>query len=265
MICKVVIPARYGSSRLPGKPLLDIAGKPMVQHVFERALEAGFNPETEIIIATDHQDILDAGRRCGAVTIMTAVDHASGTDRLAEVAQCLNWPKETIVVNLQGDEPLMQPAYIRAVADNLASSSAGIATLATPITESEDIFDPNVVKVVVNAEQLAMYFSRAPIPWVRDIYSGNSLDQQTVGNFNALRHLGLYAYRVETLQKLVTTQPPAMEQFEALEQLRALWLGIPIHVATVTEPPGHGVDTEADLERVREQLDQATNLITDVL
>ncbi|MBO9483091.1 3-deoxy-manno-octulosonate cytidylyltransferase [Salinisphaera sp. G21_0] len=258
MTCKIVIPARYGSSRLPGKPLLDIAGKPMVQHVFERAVEAGFNPETEIVIATDHQDILDAGRRFGAVTVMTAIDHASGTVRLAEVAQLLNWPEQTIVVNLQGDEPLMQPAYIRAVADNLARASAGIATLATPITTAEDIFDPNVVKVVVNAEQLAMYFSRAPIPWGRDNYSGNTINQLTVENSNALRHLGLYAYRVETLQKLVTTQPPAMEQFEALEQLRALWLGIPIHVAMVSETPGHGVDTDADLERVRAQLSQAT-------
>lgn len=259
MTCKVVIPARYGSSRLPGKPLLDIAGKPMVQYVFERAVTAGFNPETEIIIATDNQDILDTGRRFGAVTVMTSVNHASGTDRLAEVAQLLNCPEQTIVVNLQGDEPLMQPAYIRAVADNLASSSAGIATLATPITAVEDIFDPNVVKVVVNAEQFAMYFSRAPIPWVRDSYSGSSINQLTIDNSNALRHLGLYAYRVETLQYLVTTQPPAIEQFEALEQLRALWLGIPIHVATVIEPPGHGVDTEADLERVRAQLSQASN------
>ncbi|WP_306671142.1 3-deoxy-manno-octulosonate cytidylyltransferase [Endozoicomonas sp. SESOKO1] len=164
MTCKVVIPARYGSSRLPGKPLLDIAGKPMVQHVFERVVEAGFNPETEIVIATDHQDILDTGRHFGAVTVMTAVNHASGTDRLAEVAQLLNWPEQAIVVNLQGDEPLMQPAYIRAVVDNLTTSSAGIATLATPITAAEDIFDPNVVKVVANAKQLAMYFSRAPIP-----------------------------------------------------------------------------------------------------
>ena len=237
MTCKVVIPARYGSTRLPGKPLLDIAGKPMLQHVFERAVEAGFNPETEIIIATDHQAILEAGRRFGAVTVMTTVDHVSGTDRLAEVAQLLKWPEQTIVVNLQGDEPLMRPDCIRAVADNLERTEAGIATLATPVTNPAAIFDPTVVKVVVNAEQMAMYFSRAPIPWVRDSYSISLSSQPvTAENIYALRHLGLYAYCVETLQKLVTTKPPVMEQFEALEQLRALWLGIPIHVATVTEP-----------------------------
>lgn len=260
MTCKVVIPARFGSSRLPGKPLLNIAGKPMVQHVFERAVEAGFDPETDIIIATDDQQIVKAGRRFGAITIMTSADHASGTDRLAEVAQLLEWPQETIVVNLQGDEPLMPPQFIRLVADNLASASAGMATLATPILSTRDIFDPNVVKVVVNADQYALYFSRAPIPWDRDAYPVNPNEKLPPPKDNAaLRHLGLYAYRVETLQKLVTTPPPAMEQQEVLEQLRALWLGINIHVTTVFEPPGHGVDTEADLERTRVLFTETSN------
>ena len=214
---KVLIPARYGSTRLPGKPLLDIGGKPMILHVFEMA-----------------------------------VDHVSGSDRLNEVADRLGWSKETIVVNLQGDEPLMPAALIRSVAEYVAvSEKAGIATLATPIEAMQDVLDPNIVKVVTDKDQYAMYFSRAPIPWARGVYSDIPNELSTISPCGALRHLGLYAYRVSTLQLLTATEIPTAERLEALEQLRALWLGIKIYVGLINEPPGHGVDTESDLARVR--------------
>ena len=249
---KIVIPARFGSSRLPGKPLLDIAGKPMIQHVFNRAVEAGFDPEHGIVIATDDQRIMEVALSFGGLAMMTSVNHNSGTDRLAEVATVLDWTPDTIVVNLQGDEPLMTPSLIRLVADNLAASgSAGISTLATPIVTPETVFDPNTVKVVTDCEQNALYFSRAPIPWVRGFYPDSFGALSDDESFGAFRHLGIYAYRVSTLQALTATSAPAIENFESLEQLRALWLGIKIHVGLVTEAPTHGVDTQADLEQVR--------------
>ncbi len=249
---KVVIPARYGSTRLPGKPLLDIGGKPMIQHVFERAAEAGFSPEHEIIIATDDERIAKAAKSFGALAMMTSVNCASGTDRLNEVAERLGWGEETIVVNLQGDEPLMPPALIRSVAEYLAASEkAGIATLATPIEVMQEVLDPNIVKVVTDKDQYAMYFSRASIPWVRGVYSDIPNELPTNSPCGALRHLGLYAYRVSTLQRLTATEMPTVERLEALEQLRALWLGIKIYVGLINEAPGHGIDTESDLARVK--------------
>ena len=250
---KVVIPARFGSSRLPGKPLLDIAGKPMVQHVFERALETGVNPDGDIVIATDDERILEVCHQFGAHAVMTSNDHQSGTDRLAEVAGIMGWDDNTIIVNLQGDEPLMPHALISKVAENLANApQAGIATLSTPINDVSDLFDPNIVKVVTNQNDLALYFSRAPIPWDRDQYAKETVS--AVSTPYPQRHLGMYAYRTGMLKQIASSQPVDIENQEALEQLRALWLGIGIHVESISEQPGHGVDTAADLERVRAEL-----------
>ena len=247
---KVVIPARYGSSRLPGKPLLDIAGKPMVQHVFERAVETGVNPDGDIVIATDDERIMNICHQFGAHAVMTSADHQSGTDRLAEVADIMGWEDETIIVNLQGDEPLMPHNLISKVALNLAETPmAGIATLSTPINEVDDLFDPNIVKVVTNQNNLALYFSRAPIPWDRDLYGREMVD--SIAMPYPQRHLGMYAYRTGTLKQIASDEVTVIETQEALEQLRALWLGISIHVESISEQPGHGVDTAADLERVR--------------
>ncbi|GAA4650104.1 3-deoxy-manno-octulosonate cytidylyltransferase [Kistimonas scapharcae] len=254
---KVVIPARYGSSRLPGKPLLDIAGKPMLQHVYERALASGADADGGIVIATDDARILDAAKAFGAPAVLTSPDHASGTDRLAEVAATLGWSDDTVIVNLQGDEPLMPPALVAAVARNLAvNPAAGIATLSTPISYAADLFDPNVVKVVTNHKGMALYFSRAPIPWDRDRYPahGAPVASLVLGDLLPARHLGLYAYRAGTLKQIANAPVAGLEALECLEQLRALWLGIGIHVQSIAEQPGHGVDTQADLERVRQQL-----------
>ncbi|MET4692164.1 3-deoxy-manno-octulosonate cytidylyltransferase [Endozoicomonas lisbonensis] len=248
---KVVIPARFGSSRLPGKPLLDIAGKPMVQHVFERAVETGINPDGNIVVATDDERILNICHGFGAHAVMTASEHDSGTDRLAEVAEIMGWDDESIIVNLQGDEPLMPHQLITKVAINLAENkSAGISTLSTPIHDADDLFDPNIVKVVTNQTGLALYFSRAPIPWDRDNYKSAS-KATMVSLPHPQRHLGMYAYRAKTLKTIAAASAADIETLEALEQLRALWLGIGIHVESISEQPGHGVDTPADLERVR--------------
>ncbi len=246
---RVVIPARYASSRLPGKPLLPLAGKPMVVRVWERALKCGAE---EVLVATDDERILAAVKEAGGEAIMTSPDHPSGTDRLAEVVERLEWPEETIVVNLQGDEPLIPGSILRDLAAALDSRpDAGIATMATPILDSDDFFDPNVVKVVRAESGLALYFSRAPIPWARDEFAdGKGASRPLPEGIEALRHLGLYAYRARTLRRLVSEPPAALELFEKLEQLRAMALGIPIHVGVLDEAPGHGVDTHADLERV---------------
>lgn len=250
---KVVIPARFGSSRLPGKPLLDIAGKPMIQHVYEHALETGISADGDIVIATDDERILKTCHQFGAHAVMTSTDHQSGTDRLAEVADIMGWDDNTIVVNLQGDEPLMPHTLISKVAQNLADTpQAGIATLSTPINHVSDLFDPNIVKVVTNQNDLAIYFSRAPIPWDRDQYSTETVS--SVSTPLPQRHLGMYAYRTGMLKQIASSQPAPIENQEALEQLRALWLGIGIHVESIPEQPGHGVDTADDLERVRSEL-----------
>ena len=244
---KVVIPARFASTRLPGKPLLDIAGRPMVAHVAERALESGAE---EVWVATDHQGIADAVRAHGYRVCMTSPDHPSGTDRIAEVAGMRNWGDDTVIVNVQGDEPLIEPSLIRDVAHHLhGHPQAAIATACHAIHDRADHFNPNIVKVVVDREACALYFSRAPIPYARDVFASPS------GGFPedlpAYRHIGIYAYRTSFLKIYHRLQPAAIEQFEALEQLRALWHGYRISVAVVEQAPAAGVDTEEDLQRVR--------------
>ena len=241
----VAIPARYASTRLPGKPLLLIAGEPMIVHVARRATEAG---AAEVVIATDDERIADAVGPLGLKVCMTSPDHASGTDRLAECARQCGWADDRIVVNLQGDEPLCPPSAIRAVAQALADSGARIATLATPIHSAAELFDPNAVKVVLDAAGDAMYFSRAPIPWRRDAF-GRDRNALPAGTW-WLRHLGLYAYTAAALRQFAVTPPGALERVEALEQLRALALGWRIAVLVSQDPLPPGVDTAEDLERV---------------
>jgi 3-deoxy-manno-octulosonate cytidylyltransferase (CMP-KDO synthetase) len=247
---KVVIPARFASSRLPGKPLVPLAGRPMVLHVAERAAEAGAE---EVIVATDDPRIAETVTRAGFAVGMTASHHPSGTDRIAEVVRRHGWPDDSVVVNLQGDEPLMPPSLIRQVAADLASHSrAVIATLATPILDRDILFDPHAVKVVRDAAGYACYFSRAPIPWHRDEFLRDTTRLPAGVDF--LRHIGLYAYRAGFVQRFVDWPPAPLEAAESLEQLRALWHGEPIHVSIVAEPPGHGVDTPDDVRRVEQIL-----------
>lgn len=249
---KVVIPARYASSRLPGKPLRMLAGAPMVEHVYRRACESGAE---QVVIATDDARIEAAARGFGAAVEMTRPEHSSGTDRLAEVIERLGWPDDAIVVNLQGDEPLMPPALVRQVAVNLAAQpQAAIATLCTPITEAAEFFDPNAVKVVSDATGFALYFSRAPIPWSRDAFAVSR--EQLPAGVAHRRHLGLYAYRASFLRAWRTLAPAPLEGIEMLEQLRALWNGYRIHVADAVAQPGPGVDVEADALRVEQALRQ---------
>lgn len=244
---KIVIPARYASSRLPGKPLLDIAGKPMIQRVYETAC-AG--QASEVVIATDDQRILDVAEGFGAKVCLTAVNHPSGTDRIAEVANKMGWSDDTIVVNLQGDEPRMPPSLPDQVAQDMQTHArADIATLSTQILEREQLFDPHVVKVVTDAEGYALYFSRAPIPWHRDEFLHNNNPLPAGVEF--ARHIGLYAYRVGYLERYVNLPPAPMEQAESLEQLRVLWHGGCIHVSVAASEPGPGIDTADDLVRVR--------------
>jgi 3-deoxy-manno-octulosonate cytidylyltransferase (CMP-KDO synthetase) len=249
---KVVIPARYASTRLPGKPLRELLGKPMLQYVFESASDCTAG---DVIVATDDERIEGAARGFGAQVCMTAKEHASGTDRLAEVVERLGWPDEAIVVNLQGDEPLMPPALIEQVAQDLAANAgAAIATIATPLLAAGEFFDPNVVKVVTDRDGYALYFSRAPIPWDRDLFNDDT--RALPIGIVPLRHIGIYAYRVGYLRRYAQMRPCPLEQTEQLEQLRALWYGERIHVGEAAQRPGPGVDTEDDL-RIVEQLLQA--------
>lgn len=244
---KVVIPARFASTRLPGKPLLDIAGRPMVVHVVERALESGAD---EVWVATDHQGIADAVRAHGYQVCMTSSDHPTGTDRIAEVAGLRNWGDDEIVVNVQGDEPLIAPSLVREVAQQLHDHPlAAIATACHAIHDRNDLFSPNIVKVVTDRKGYALYFSRAPIPYARDAFAASA--EGFPEALPAYRHIGIYAYRASFLRTYNRLQPAAIEQFEALEQLRALWHGYRIGVAVVAEAPAAGVDTQEDLERVR--------------
>lgn len=244
---KIVIPARYASTRLPGKPLLDIAGKPMIQRVYENACESN---SSAVVIATDDQRVYAAANGFGAEVCMTADTHRSGTDRIAEVVQTMGWPDDTIVVNIQGDEPTMPPALAYQVAlDMETHQRADITTLSTPISDRDQLFDPNVVKVVTDAEGYALYFSRAPIPWHRDefSYSDRPLPEDT----GFARHIGLYAYRSGYLDRYINLPPSVLEQAESLEQLRVLSHGGCIHVSRAEQEPGEGIDTEDDLESVR--------------
>lgn len=253
---KVVIPARYASSRLPGKPLRELVGRPMIEHVYRRACESGAE---QVIVATDDARIEAVARAFGATVEMTSPEHPSGTDRLAEVAERRNWPADAIVVNLQGDEPLMPPALVRQVADNLAAQpAAAIATLCTPITEAGEFFDSNVVKLVADVDGFALYFSRAPIPWSRDAFAVSR--ERLPAGVAHRRHLGLYAYRVSFLRAYRGLAPAPLEEAEMLEQLRALWHGYRIHVADAVAQPGPGVDVEADAARVEEALRQLNSL-----
>lgn len=245
---KVVIPARWASTRLPGKPLVDLAGRPLLAWVWQVASESG--AET-VVIATDDERIEDAAVRFGAEVVMTSTEHASGTDRIAEVARMREWPDDTLVVNLQGDEPLLPPQLVTQVAAALAADpDAGVATLATPVTSRKEALDPNVVKVVCDERLRALYFSRAPIPFHRDGATEGLASQRR--HDGMLRHLGLYAYRVSALRKLASLEPSPLEDIEKLEQLRSLWYGIPITLALAEDVPPQGVDTPEDLERVRE-------------
>ncbi|MEW6484155.1 MAG: 3-deoxy-manno-octulosonate cytidylyltransferase [Pseudomonadota bacterium] len=243
----VIIPARYASTRLPGKPLVDINGLPMVVHVLNKALASGAD---RVIVATDHPAVAEAVTAAGGEVCMTREDHNSGTERLAEVIDACQLADDTIIVNVQGDEPLVPPAIIRQVAENLSQASSGMATLAVPVTEAEEAFNPNAVKVVTDHQGYALYFSRATIPWDRERYVAS---RDTIGD-TLLRHIGIYAYRAGFIRRYIRWQPCALEQIELLEQLRVLWYGEKIHVDVALETPQVGVDTQADLERVREIL-----------
>ncbi len=243
----VAIPARVRATRLPEKPLRLLAGRPMLAHVVERALAAGAR---EVVVATDDARIAAVAEAAGVRAVMTRADHASGTDRLAEVATTLGWPDDLAVVNLQGDEPLAPPGGIAAVAALLATSGAPVATLATPIENAEVLFDPNVVKVVRAASGDALYFSRAPIPWPRDAFADSTRRDALPPAVGFLRHIGIYGYRAGFLSRYVRLPRTPLEVAESLEQLRVLEHGHRIAVGIAPEPFPAGVDTEADLERV---------------
>jgi 3-deoxy-manno-octulosonate cytidylyltransferase (CMP-KDO synthetase) len=247
MTFTVIIPARYASTRLPGKPLADLAGKPMVVRVAERAARAG---AARVVVATDDARIEEAVRAHGIAACLTSDAHATGTDRLAEAAHLLGLADDAIVVNVQGDEPLLSPALIRAMAELLAAhADAAIATACHPITDPAEAFNPNVVKVVLDRQRYALYFSRAPIPWARDAFAAGR-DRVPEG-LPLYRHYGLYAYRVGFLRAFPALAPAPIERFEVLEQLRALWHGYRIVVDITAGTPAPGVDTAEDLERVR--------------
>lgn len=241
----VVIPSRFASQRLPGKPLLELNGKPMIQHVYERGTESG---ASEVVIATDDDRIADAAEAFGATVCMTRADHRSGTERIAEVAELLDWDDSQIVVNLQGDEPSMPATLVNECAALLDDVSADIATLASPFLCREDFENPNCVKVIRDINQHAIYFSRAAIPYTRDA------NQNEISMEAALHHHGIYAYRCGVLRKLVTAEPSPLEVSEQLEQLRALSLGMTIAVGEPSARPGIGVDTADDLGRVAAEL-----------
>ncbi len=240
----VVIPARFAAARLPGKPLLTIADQPLIQWVWQRARASG---AASVILATDDARVRDAGRQFGAEVIMTSTQHTSGTDRIAEVVRSRQWPAEDIVVNVQGDEPMMPSHVIARVAAAVAQSTCDIATAAAPIASLEEYLDPNSVKVVCANDGRALYFSRAPIPWPRDQVANG----QPTSFEGTLRHIGIYAYRVRSLLQFAAWPATPLERAEKLEQLRALENGMQIHVVTLSESPPAGVDTPEDLARIR--------------
>jgi 3-deoxy-manno-octulosonate cytidylyltransferase (CMP-KDO synthetase) len=245
----VAIPARYGSTRLPGKPLRDIAGVPMVVRVAQRALEAGAQ---QVVVAVDDQRIADALVGEGVDVCMTRADHASGSDRLAECAAHYGWADDLIVVNLQGDEPFAPASGIREVAMALAQDDAPMATLATAIVEAHELFDPNVVKLVRTVQGRALYFSRAPLPWARDAFA---VDRDALpSDLPFLRHIGIYAYRAGFLARYASLPRTPLEQAESLEQLRVLEHGYPIAVRMTPEPFPPGIDTLEDLQRAERWL-----------
>lgn len=241
----VIIPARLASTRLPNKPLADLGGKPMVVRVAERAREAG---AARIIVATDHASIKEACEQHGVEVCMTRADHPSGTDRIAEVARAMNLPPEAVVVNLQGDEPLIDPQLLQAAAARIGAD-VPMSTCAHPLHDAADAFNPNVVKVVLDKQEKALYFSRATIPWHRDAFA---VDKSALpSGYVPLRHIGLYAYRNDFLQAYPALEVSPLESIEALEQLRVLWHGYPIAVHVTDSAPAAGVDTPEDLARVQ--------------
>ena len=251
MTFTVVIPARYESTRLPGKPLIKFDGKPMVVRVAERAVASG---AMRVVIATDDKRVVDAVSEHHFEVIMTSPNHISGTDRIAEVAALANFSDSEIIVNVQGDEPLMPPPLIRSVAETLAMSDVAMATACHTLTDPIEITNPNIVKVVLDINKDALYFSRAIIPWARDAFANGILSIPT--GLPIYRHIGIYAYRVGFLKKFCQLSPAPIEQFESLEQLRALWHGEKIRVFVVPSAPPGGVDTPEDVERVQKEFDR---------
>lgn len=251
MSFSIIIPARYASSRLPGKPLLEIAGKPMIQHVYERATASGAE---QVIIATDDKRIKQAAEWFGANVCMTAETHRSGTERLAEVIDTCNIDDDHIVINLQGDEPLLPPKCLQQVAKALEDDNeASVATLCTHITSVDEIFDPHAVKVVLDSRQHALYFTRAPVPWDRENFTEKpELTDEQLSVYR--RHIGLYAYRAGFVKKYIELPQTELEKIESLEQLRVMWYGYSIVVPMAEEVPGPGVDTAEDLENVRKMM-----------
>ncbi|PCJ90424.1 MAG: 3-deoxy-manno-octulosonate cytidylyltransferase [Porticoccaceae bacterium] len=250
----VVIPARYSSTRLPGKPLKDIAGISMIQRVYQQAQKS---KATQVIVATDDQRVVDEVKRFAGEVCLTSEDHQSGTDRLQEVATKYSFSDDHIIVNVQGDEPLIPPAVINQVADNLAAHmDAGVATLCEPIENDADFTNPNVVKVVADARGMALYFSRAPIPWPRDSDKANNRVEGMSSTLKPMRHIGIYAYRVAMLNHFIHWPMAPIEALECLEQLRFMWNGERIHVDQAKALVPGGVDTEEDLQRVISLLNQ---------
>lgn len=248
----VIIPARFASSRLPGKPLADIAGKPMIQHVWEKAQQSG---ASRVVVATDNEDVKNAVEKFGGEVCMTSEKHNSGTERLAEVVEKLGIEDDEIIVNIQGDEPLIPPVIVAQVAENLAKFKVKMASLAVKIQDAEELFNPNAVKVLTDKDGYVLYFSRAVIPWNRDEFASvvaktKSIEDLQLGD-HYLRHIGIYAYRAGFIKQYVQWQPTDLEQIECLEQLRVLWNGERIHVELAKEIPAVGVDTPEDLEKVR--------------
>ena len=247
----VVIPARYGSTRLPGKAIIDVAGKPMVQRVYEQAQQSN---ASRVIVATDDDRIQSVVEGFGGVCCMTSSAHPSGTDRLQEVGRLLDLDDDQVIVNVQGDEPLIPPSTIDQVAAVMSAGDVEMATLAEKISDAQDFQDPNVVKVVLDANSCALYFSRAPIPWPRDESKG--VHAALPSQIPVLKHLGIYAYRVSMLNNYVSWEQTNLERVEKLEQLRALWHGVKIHTAISQVPIPPGVDTEQDLQRVIEMIER---------
>ncbi|VTU08690.1 3-deoxy-manno-octulosonate cytidylyltransferase [Actinobacillus indolicus] len=247
----VIIPARYASTRLPRKPLLDIVGKPMIQHVWEKTQQAG---ASRVIVATDHPEIEQVVKNFGGEVCLTSDKHNSGTERLAEVIEKMAIADDEIIVNVQGDEPLIPPVIVSQVAENLDKHQVNMATLAVKLTTREELFNPNVVKTLTDKNGMALYFSRATIPFGRDHFP--NCDDTFVQQQNYLRHIGIYAYKAGFIKQYVAWEPTALEQLESLEQLRALWHGEKIHLELAKEAPQVGVDTAEDLERVRQILSQ---------
>ncbi len=245
MSFRVVIPARFGSSRLPGKPLIDLAGQCMIERVYRRALQS---EASQVVIATDDQRVVDRVKQFGGEVCLTRADHPSGTDRIQEVAAIYQWADDDIVVNVQGDEPLIPPAVINQVAGNLAANpGASAASLCESLTSLEDFLNPNCVKVVADANGMALYFSRAAMPWPRDADLNSGWQPDSLLH---QRHIGIYAYRVGLLNRFVTWSEAPLEQMEKLEQLRILWQGEKIHMQVAAEKVPAGVDTQADVTRV---------------